>query len=609
MRDIEKPDAQLSKELSELRRRIAELETNQAERKRSELEQAAIYRISEATQTAENLDELFRSINAIVGTLMPARNFYITLYDESTDIFTVPYLADEYDDYWPAYKPGKGLGAYVLRTGRPLLVTPEVFTELAQSGEVEILGRKMVDWLGVPLKTQHGKTVGVMAVQTYKEGKRLTEADQDVLMFVSTQVAMAIERKQAEQALQKQAQELATLNHLGQRINASLLLDQVVKTAMWNVLSLKQYQLVFFYLKEGNELILQGVSPDPSSAFINKIQTHSIGECLCGLAAQNGVSVFSSNIATDVRCTKEECIEAGFRSFVALPLKSGDEVIGILGLASTREHDYSQDATYLDTMANQIAIATKNALLLTQVQAYATELEQRVKERTAQLESMNKELEAFSYSVSHDLRGPLRAIDGYTRILREDYAAGLDAEGQELLQRMASSNQRMGQLIDDLLKLSRLTRQEMVRENVNLGGLANEILQELRASESEREIDILIGDDLIAHADLRLMRVALVNLFSNALKFTRKTLQARIEFNTLKDGSERVFFVSDNGAGFDMHYADRLFVPFERLHSSKEFEGSGIGLATVQRIINRHGGRLWAEGSINQGATFYFTLG
>ena len=609
MEDIEKTKAQLISELSEIRQRVAVLETIETERKRSEQVQSAIYRISEAAQSTQNLDELFHSIHAIIAKLMPAKNFYITLYDESADLFTIPYLADEYDDDWPPYKPGKGLGAYVMRTGKPLLVTPEKFAEMEQSGEAEIISRRMVDWLGVPLKTQHGKTIGVMAVQTYTEENRLVEAYQDVLMFVSTQVAMAIERKQAEQALQQNARELATLNLLGQRVNATLLLDQVVKATVENVTALNQYEMVLFYLSEGDRLLLQGAGPNSSSTLVSNAQIHQVGEYLCVQAALMGKPIFSSNIPIDLRCTLADCKEAGFHSFAAIPLQSGDEVIGVLGLASTEEHDFSKEATFLETMANQIATATQNALLHTQVQQYAAELEQRVIQRTAQLEDSNKELEAFSYSVSHDLRGPLRAIDGYSHILLEDYAGKLDAEGQNLLHRLHSASQRMGQLIDDLLKLSRLTQQEMVRERVDLSVLANDVYNELCRIESGHVIEIIIGDKLITNADTRLLRVVLANLFSNAMKFSRKVPHAKIEFNSIKNGSEQVFFVRDNGAGFDMQFAGKLFGAFERLHNSSEFEGSGIGLATVQRIINRHGGRLWAEAAINQGATFYFTLG
>lgn len=396
METLNQGGSQLNDDLSELRQRVADLEQTEAERKRSEAVQAALYRISEATQADQSQDELFKSIHAIIAKLMPAKNFYITLYDRSTGFFTVPYQADEFTEHWPSYKPGKGLGAYVLRTGKPLLATPEVFAALEKAGEVEIIDRRMVDWLGVPLKTQHGKTIGVMAVQTYTEENRLQETDLNVLMFVSTQVAMAIERKQAAQALHQQARELTALNLLGQRVNASLLLDQVVKATIENVEAMNQYEAVFFYLCEGGQPVLKGSRSNSSSAMISgKDELTKSSECLCGMAAQLGEFVYSDNILNDPRFMQDKQREAGFLSFAAIPLCTRDEVIGVLGLGSAREHNFQAEATFWQTIANQVATATQNALLHAQVQQYAAELEQRVAQRTIQLETAYKELEAF----------------------------------------------------------------------------------------------------------------------------------------------------------------------------------------------------------------------
>ncbi len=236
------------------------------------------------------------------------------------------------------------------------------------------------------------------------------------------------------------------------------------------------------------------------------------------------------------------------------------------------------------------------------------ELEQRVLERTAELETANKELETFAYSVSHDLRSPLRGIDGFSQALLEDYAGEIDAQGQDYLQRMRKASQRMGQLIDDLLKLSRLTRGEMRRETVDLSGMAQTIASELQKTQPERQVECVITPGLSANGDERLLRVVLENLLGNAWKFTSKHTQARIEFGATEVEGESAYFVRDNGAGFDMAYADKLFGAFQRLHRTTEFPGTGIGLATVQRIIHRHGGRVWGEGAVEQGATFYFTL-
>lgn len=238
------------------------------------------------------------------------------------------------------------------------------------------------------------------------------------------------------------------------------------------------------------------------------------------------------------------------------------------------------------------------------------ELEQRVAERTHQLDVANKELEAFSYSVSHDLRAPLRSIDGFGQALLEDCADRLDEQGRQYLQRIRGATQRMGMLIDDLLMLSRVTRVEMNREPVDLVPLAQSVITGLEIAEPSRKIERQVQDGMVANGDPHLLRIVLENLIGNAWKFTQHASPARIEMGMRTDeAGTPVYFVRDNGVGFDMAYADKLFGAFQRLHSSYDFPGTGIGLATVQRIIHRHGGRVWAESEMGKGASFYFTLG
>ncbi|HET9405223.1 MAG TPA: PAS domain S-box protein [Burkholderiales bacterium] len=234
------------------------------------------------------------------------------------------------------------------------------------------------------------------------------------------------------------------------------------------------------------------------------------------------------------------------------------------------------------------------------------ELEQRVVERTAQLAAANRELESFAYSVSHDLRAPLRSIEGFSKALLEDYESKLEAEGRDYLHRVRNASQRMTALIDDLLALSRVSRLEMSNEEVNLAVLAEEIVEELRRQEPEREVGVAIQPSMTARADPRLLRIVLQNLLQNAWKFTSTTRDARIEVGTTGRGR---FFVRDNGVGFDMAYAGKLFGAFQRLHTDAEFPGTGIGLATAQRIIHRHGGEVRAEAVVGKGATIFFTLG
>jgi PAS domain S-box-containing protein len=235
------------------------------------------------------------------------------------------------------------------------------------------------------------------------------------------------------------------------------------------------------------------------------------------------------------------------------------------------------------------------------------ELNKRLERRNSELTAINKELESFSYSVSHDLRAPLRSIDGFSLALLEDAQDKLEPREKEHLQRVRAATARMGQLIDDLLKLARTARRDLVREEVDLSGLAEDIVHQLQMSEPERHVEVAIAPSVFVEGDRQLLRVALENLFGNAWKFTSKRADARVEFGVwLRD--PRVYFVRDNGAGFDMRYADKLFGVFQRLHDGSEFPGTGVGLASAQRIVNRHGGHIWAESAVGQGSTFYFDL-
>jgi signal transduction histidine kinase len=237
------------------------------------------------------------------------------------------------------------------------------------------------------------------------------------------------------------------------------------------------------------------------------------------------------------------------------------------------------------------------------------ELERRVAERTAQLEAANKELESFAYSVSHDLRAPLRSIAGFSQILVEDYAANLDATALSYLERVQAASSRMGRLIDDLLELSRLSRAELLSQEVDLSPLAREILSSLQQRDPGRSVAMTVAETCVVRGDRRLLRIAMENLLDNAWKFTGKKDRAAIEFGCLhSEEGERVCYVRDNGVGLDMTYADKLFGAFQRLHSLQDFPGTGIGLATVQRIISRHGGRIWVASMPDEGATFQFML-
>jgi light-regulated signal transduction histidine kinase (bacteriophytochrome) len=237
-----------------------------------------------------------------------------------------------------------------------------------------------------------------------------------------------------------------------------------------------------------------------------------------------------------------------------------------------------------------------------------TELEQRVIDRTAQLDASNKELASFAYSVSHDLRAPLRGIDGWSLALLEDYGERLDDQARKYLHRVRAETQQMGRLIDDMLKLSRVTRAELQLTPIDLTAMAQNIANSLQEERPQRRIEFIIQPALRANGDSQLIEIALSNLFDNAVKFTGTRSPARIEFGEAEVDGGKAFFVHDDGVGFDMAHASKLFGAFQRLHKLSEFPGTGVGLATVQRIIHRHSGRIWANAQVDQGATFYFTL-
>jgi light-regulated signal transduction histidine kinase (bacteriophytochrome) len=316
--------------------------------------------------------------------------------------------------------------------------------------------------------------------------------------------------------------------------------------------------------------------------------------------------------------------ELGFRAVAGVPLKSGQQVAGVLGLGFVEpdRHFGQAEMDLLGRFAQLASIALDNARLYSEAQREIAErtraenevkrlnedLERRVIERTEQLQAAVKELEAFSYSVSHDLRAPLRAVTGFANAMLEDYSEGLDDSGRRYLNLIRDNAQNMGQLIDDLLTFSRLGRQQIEPVKVDMASLARSAFDEIRLINPGRNIEFNVGTLPPAYGDRAMFRQVFANLISNAVKYSRNREVACIEVGTERRERENVYFVKDNGAGFDMRYAHKLFGVFQRLHSSREFEGTGVGLALVQRIITRHGGRVWAEGKVGEGATFYFSL-
>lgn len=426
-------------------------------------------------------------------------------------------------------------------------------------------------------------------------------------------------RKQTELALQRQLEVDRLIANMSTRF-INLPSEQISKgidLALQEIGQFARVDTCFVLRYAGNrtipymvrEWVAEGLSPQSQRAQILPLelfppetftQPHN--------QLQQGNVVEVTNVAERLEGAPGQSFP--YQAFFAVPMTYEGENVGWVGIGYLKPIDrWLPGFKHLLRMVGEIITnALQRQQAETEIRELNRDLEQRVLERTEQLAATNQELESFCYSVSHDLRAPLRAIDGFSQALVEDYDALLDDLGRDFLKRIRSATQRMGNLIDDLLALSRVTRQELHMETVDLSALAAEIVQDLQQTDRERHVDIAISPTPVIRGDARLLRIMLENLLGNAWKFTSQTPQARIEFGTLPDSEQKVYFVRDNGAGFDMTYASKLFGAFQRLHSASDFPGTGIGLATVQRIINRHRGRVWAESEVGRGSMFSFTL-
>lgn len=337
-----------------------------------------------------------------------------------------------------------------------------------------------------------------------------------------------------------------------------------------------------------------------------------------GRATREGAHIICQDIENDPCMTpwRDEAIRRGFRSSAAFPVREKSGIVGAISVYAAELHFFTPDiirlmmelAADVSFSLDVFAEKERRKQMAEVIIQLNTELEYRVQERTRQLEAANKELEAFSYSVSHDLRAPLRSIDGFSRVLSKKYHDQLDSIGQDWLERICHASQHMGLLIDDILQLSLVARSPLRRGLADLSKIAENVADGLRRTNLERQVSFVVQQGLSVQADPGLLRIVMDNLLGNAYKFTGKKADAEIEFGERYIDGERTFFVRDNGDGFNMDYVHKLFGAFQRLHTTNEFEGTGIGLATVQRIINRHNGRVWAEAIEGQGAAFYFTL-
>lgn len=453
------------------------------------------------------------------------------------------------------------VGAEAVRFSNPML--PETRSEIA-----------------LPLISR-GEALGAISIQSAQEAA-FSREDISSLQTMTDQLANALLNARFYDQLQRELQERKAIEEEIRRLNSELEERVQTRTAdlraseeKFRALTENNPLRIRRYDREGRYLYANHISGDPHfrtpDLIGRKIREVIDDPALVELAERSIQQVFESGQPLNT----EYKIRDSYASWWLAP-------------------EFDAQGKVISVITSTLDITERRRM------------EEELRQRSADLQAANRELEAFSYSVSHDLRAPLRAIDGFSRIVSEDFAPLLPQEGRELLQRTRLAAQEMGGLIDDLLRLSRVTRAELRQESVDISALAAEICAELGFRQPERSAQFILAENLQGQGDARLLRVALENLLNNAWKFTSKNEQTRIEVG--RDPAQNAFFVRDNGVGFDMAYADKLFGAFQRLHSAEDFPGTGIGLAIVQRVIHRHGGKIWAESQPNQGALFFFTL-
>jgi len=431
------------------------------------------------------------------------------------------------------------------------------------------------------------------------------------------------ERKQSEAKIERLSRAYRLLSRVNEAIVRAQDRDELFTAICSAAVESELFRFVWIGMLDEQKLSVipvayAGVEEGYTDKLNIRLDDEHTGNGTTGSAVREGTHVVCQDIEHDPSMApwRDEALKRGYHAVGSFPIREAGCVVGSIGVYTLETQFFTPDivklmlefAVDISFALDVLADKKRRQQAEDEIKQLNVELEHRVLERTRQLEDANNELETFSYSVSHDLRAPLRSIDGFSQILLKTYHDQLDATGEDYLQRVRRASQRMGHLIDDLLQLSQVTRGSLKRDSIDLSAIAEQVADDLRKTNPGRQVRFSLQQGLFVQADSGLLRIVIENLFGNAYKFTGRTLGAEIEFGKRDIDGEGVFFVRDNGDGFNMDYVHKLFGAFQRLHGVDEFEGTGIGLATVQRIIQRHNGKVWAEGKEGQGATFYFTL-
>lgn len=517
---------------------------------------------------------------------------------------------------------------YTLLSTEPVIVE-DLATETRFSGSSLLVDHDVVSGMSAVISGRD-KPFGVLGVHTSRH-RTFTEDDVHFLQAIANILADAIDRKNAEAALagalnrervaRKQVSFLAEASQiLAASFDYRETLNDVAELAVPTISDWCAVDL--FDDKDKTLERVAVVHTDPSKVKLayelheryppDLDATRGIAQVLRTGESELYPEIDDALLKASARDQEHLNImrELGLQSAMVVPLVARKRVLGTITLiAAESERQFGEDdLTFAEELAQRAALAVDNARLYDEAKTLNEELETRVAERTAQLEAANKELESFSYSVSHDLRAPLRAVDGFSRVLLKQYADDFPEPAQSYLERIRVNTEYMDSLIDDLLTFSRLNRQPLEKEVVEPATLVENVLQLLRVEQERRDVKIRIGDLPPCEADVSMLRQVWANLLSNAFKYTQQRDKALIEVGSTEENGTTVYYVRDNGVGFDMRYAEKAFGVFQRLHSAEDYEGTGVGLALVERMIQRHGGRIWVEAEPDHGATFYFTL-
>lgn len=579
------------------------------ERKTNELTQAAITHISESALTAKTTGELFKTVHDSIQPILPAKNFYVALYDQNTKLISFPYHVDELDDEWEPRKLGRGLTAYVVRSGKPLRTTPEIYSDLEASGEVVSDGTPSVDWLGVPLRSGSTTIYGVMAVQTYDTSTRIDEKQAEYFSVIGTQTAAALERIQARESLQRQNTYLAASAEIGNLVTSTLSINTIF-TRTVNLISdrLGFYFTGIYEIDEDRfHAVLREGTGGAGEAM--KIQKHRVAvgsQTLIGQAAETGETVLANDVINEPLYQPNPLL-LDTQSEIAIPLKVGGTILGVIDIQSKQAQIFSpNDISVFQALADQVAVAINNAILYEDSQ-----------ELIKNLKEVDLLKSQFLANMSHELRTPLNSIIGFSRVILKGIDGPVSEMQNQDLTAIYNSGQHLLGLINDILDLARIEagKMELNFEEVHLAEMVHSVFSTAKGLVKEKPIKLVekIPDDMPAiRGDTMRVRQVLLNLISNASKFTDEgaiTVESVLQ-NAPNGKLEALINVVDTGPGISPEGQEKLFKAFSQVDGSptRKSGGSGLGLSICANLVQLHGGHIGVHSEEGKGSTFWFTL-